>query len=87
MDLGMVWGMGTTTQPPLHIVRQNITSPSSIAIGTEVLRRTVNQENSSPDFLHSPLRTSVLPEPLLAERVAVDVVAVLLPEAGGIAGA
>jgi hypothetical protein len=42
----MVSDMGTTTQPPLHIVRENITSPASTAIGTEVLRRTVNQENS-----------------------------------------
>jgi hypothetical protein len=44
--LGMVWAMGTTTHQPLHIVREHMPSPKSTAIGTEVLRRTVNQENS-----------------------------------------
>lgn len=44
--LGMVVGMGTTTQAPLHIVGENLTSPKATTIGTEVLRRTVNQENS-----------------------------------------
>jgi hypothetical protein len=42
----MVVGMGTTTQRPLHIVGENLASPKATTIGTEVLRRTVNQENS-----------------------------------------
>jgi hypothetical protein len=42
----MVVGMGTTTQRPLHIVGENLTSPKAPTVSSEVLRRTVNQENS-----------------------------------------
>jgi hypothetical protein len=44
--LGMVLGMGTTTQRPLHIVGENLTSPKAKVTSTEILRRTGNQENS-----------------------------------------
>jgi Domain of unknown function (DUF6398) len=43
--LGMVVGMGTTTQRPLHIVGEDPTLTAT-TVSTEVLRRTVNQENS-----------------------------------------
>jgi hypothetical protein len=43
---GAIVRMGITTQLPLHIVRENLTSPKATTIGTELLRRTVNQENS-----------------------------------------
>ncbi len=42
----MVVGMGTSTQPSLHIVGENLTPPKVTIISTEVLRRNVNQENS-----------------------------------------
>jgi hypothetical protein len=42
----MVVGMGTTTQRPLHIVGENLASPKATTVSSEVLRRTVNQENS-----------------------------------------
>jgi Domain of unknown function (DUF6398) len=42
----MVVGMGITTQLPLHIVGEIPTLPTAAIISTEVLRRTVNQENS-----------------------------------------
>lgn len=42
----MVVGMGTSTQPLLHIVGENLTPPKVTIISTEVFRRNVNQENS-----------------------------------------